>query len=60
MIFLQILFPDEEIYKNLILSAADSEWMFTSMKNEKEGTGSSDQRWYCRSDLPHSITCSDQ
>ena len=38
MIFLQILFPDEEIYKNIILSAADSEWMFTSMKNEKEGT----------------------
>ena len=49
MIFLQILFPDEEIYKNLILSAADSEWMFMSTKNEKEGTGRSDQRWYNRS-----------
>jgi len=49
MIFLQILFPDEEIYKKLFLSAAGSERMFMIMKNEKEGTGRSDQRWYCRS-----------
>jgi hypothetical protein len=44
MIFLQILFPDEEIYKKLFLPAVGSELMFMIIKNEKEGTGRSDQR----------------
>ena len=35
MIFLQILFPDEEIYKKLFLPAAGSERMFMRMKKKE-------------------------